>query len=137
LRYTPIKEQEADKSLSKAADHNANVARWHKNVTGMTHTGAGKPKQTSSITESRQTAVNISKNDTVQAVQKTIPVTRLCQYGRVIDCIRHSGVSSDGMQRSAAVAAVPVRHKSGCKRFRSKHCSYHRYLTTLSTDKII
>ena len=91
LRYTPIKEQEADKSLSMAADYNANVARWHKNnVAGMTHTGAGKQKQTSSITETRQTAFNLRKNDTVQAVQKTIPVTRLCQYGRVIDCILHS-----------------------------------------------
>jgi len=56
----------------------------------MTHTGAGKQKQTSSITETRQTAFNLRKNDTVQAVQKTIPVTRLCQYGRVIDCILHS-----------------------------------------------
>jgi len=90
LRYTPLQEQQADTSLSKAAGHNANVARLHKNVAGMTHTGAGKPKQTKSITETRQTAVNLS-NDPAQAVQKTIPVTRLCQHGRVTDCILHSG----------------------------------------------
>jgi hypothetical protein len=56
----------------------------------MTHTGAGKPKQTRSITETRQTALNLGKNDPVQAVQNTIPVTRLCQYGRVSDCTLHS-----------------------------------------------
>jgi hypothetical protein len=83
LRYTPIKEQETDKSLPKAA--------WHKNnVAGMTLTGAGKPKQTRSVTETRPTAVNLSKNDPVQAVQKTIPITRLCQYGRLTDCIPHA-----------------------------------------------
>lgn len=54
------------------------------------HTGAGKPKQTRSITETRQTAINFGKNDPVLAVQNTIPVTRLCQYGRVSDCILHS-----------------------------------------------
>jgi hypothetical protein len=91
LRYTPIKEQETDMSLPKTADHNANVATRHKNnVAGMTHTGAGKPKQTRSITETRHTAVNLSKNDPVQVVQQTISVTRLCQYGRVTDCILHS-----------------------------------------------
>jgi len=91
LRYTPLQEQQADKSLSRAADHNANIARLHKNnVAGITHTGAGKPKQTRSITETRQTAVNLSNNP-AQAVQKTIPVTRLCQHGRVTDCILHSG----------------------------------------------
>ena len=56
----------------------------------MTHTGAVKPKQTNLLTETRQIAVNLSNNDPAQAVQKTIPVTRLFQHGRVTECILHS-----------------------------------------------
>ena len=138
LRYMPIKEQEADKSLSKAAGHNANVARWHKNnVVGMTYTGTGKPKQTRSVTNTSQTAVNLGKNDPVQAVQKAIPVTRVRQYGRVTECILYSEfrlTARSAALRSPQFPSDMSRGLSKC--FRSKHWSYYRYLPTLSTDYI-